>query len=108
MRVKFSECAFGMTTVETLRHKVSYNSILPSDDHVDAIKELQEPADWDSLCRFIWTVNYFRKLMSKAAERHSPLIEVLKGSDRNKRKLQRRKLYVENWDARWGPAQVAA
>lgn len=55
-RVKFSKHALGKKIVETLGHRVSHNSILPSDGHVNAIEKLQYPADRDLLFSLIGIV----------------------------------------------------
>lgn len=94
--------------MESLGYKASQKSILPSDDHVVAVQELQGPADWDSLCRFIGIVKYVLQHVSKAVENLVPLLEVVKGSDWHKRKPTCRAVDGENGDARWGPAKVAA
>lgn len=108
MRVKWSKCAFGKREVEVLGHKVSHNSILPSDTHVNAIAELQEPSDGDSLTRFIGIVNYFSAHIDHSAEKLIPLHDVLRGTDWNKRKSKRASIVIPDWDSRWGPAQSAA
>lgn len=39
MRIKWSKCSFGPKEAELLGHNVSYNSILPSDAHVNELAE---------------------------------------------------------------------
>jgi hypothetical protein len=80
MRVKFSKCAFGKREVESLGQKISHNAIRPSDGHVDAMKEFQEPRDGDLLARFIGVANYFSRHFHNLAQHLLPLHEVLVGS----------------------------
>lgn len=108
MRVKWSKCSFGKREVEVLGHKVGHNRILPSDTHVDAIKELQEPCDGNSLTRFIGLVNYFGAHIDHAAEKLVPLLDVLRGSNWNQKKSKRAPVVIADWDLRWKPAQSAA
>jgi Reverse transcriptase (RNA-dependent DNA polymerase) len=108
MRVKFSKCAFGKREVESLGHKISHNAILPSDGHVDAMKEFQEPKDGDSLCRFIGVANYFSRHIPNLTQHLLSLYEVLVGSSRKKRKFKRYPVVIEDWDRKWGDAQREA
>ena len=108
MRVKWSKCAFGKQEVEVLGHKVAHNRISPSDSHINAIAELQEPSDGNSLTRFIGIVNYFAAHIDHSAEKLIPLLDVLRGTDWNKKKHKKAPIVIPDWSERWGPAQSAA
>lgn len=108
MRVKFSKCAFGKKQVDILGHSVSFNSIKPSDSHIDAIAELREPTNGDALARFIGLANYFAKHISDIASKLQPLQSVLNGTSWNVKKPKRRPIYIADWDQRWGKQQRAA
>jgi hypothetical protein len=108
MRVTFSKCAFGKHEVESLGNKKSHNAIHPSDGHVDAMNEYQEPKDGDSLCRFIRVANYFSRHIPNLAQHLLPCHEVLVSSSWNKREFKRNPVVIEDWDRKWGDVQRKA
>lgn len=59
MKLKLSRCTFGCRGVEVLGHSVTPGGIMPSKDHVEAIKNLRELKDGAELLRFLGLADYF-------------------------------------------------
>lgn len=57
VRLKLSKCAFGVRRAEILGHVVDAEGLRPSDKHVEAIRNLVEPASGDELMRFLGLTN---------------------------------------------------
>lgn len=96
VRVKFSKCIFGKREVTSLGHKISHSTTRPSNDHVDAIGEMQEPANGDSLRRFIDVANYFSQHIANLSDELLPFYEVLAGSQWNKKNFKRQPVRIDN------------
>lgn len=53
INLKPPKCLFGVKTPTFLRHKVSFEGILPSEERINAIKTFPEPKTTKELQRFI-------------------------------------------------------
>ena len=106
LRFKLAKCLFGKRSVELLGHKVSHNTVRPSDGHAAVFANYREPTCGAELLRFIGLVGFFGDHVDAAAERLAPLYEVLIGTGWNKKKKRKsQKVFIPNWDERWGERQ---
>ena len=58
MRLKRNKCAFLLSAVEYLGHKISAKGLQPTDDKIQAIRRAPAPADVSQLKSFLGLVNY--------------------------------------------------
>ena len=107
-KLKFSKCVWGTDEATVLGHKVTPQGILPSDEHVRAIRQLNEPTNGTELLRFLGLMNFFGSFIQDFAHRSKPLYEVLEGSGFNKKKPKRKPVKIHDFDKKWGEAQKSA
>jgi len=109
MKLKLAKCRFGVRSVEVLGHRVTPDGLLPSEGHIQAIKELREPRNGTQLLRFIGLMTYFADFIADFADKSRPLNDLLRGSGFNKKKRHRGQvLAIPEWDSKWGDAQREA
>ena len=108
VRLKLSNCSFGVRSVEILGHRVNNEGLRPSEAHVEAIKRLVEPASGDELMRFLGLVNLFSDFVDYFAESAAQLYNVLKGTGFSKKRKHGQKLRIPDWHIRWGEKQRKA
>ena len=107
-KLKFSKCTWGANEATVLGHKVTPNGILPSDEHVTAIRNLQEPTNGTELLRFLGIMNFFGSFIEDFAHRSRPLYEVLEGSGFNKKKPKKKIIKIPDFDKKWTDRQREA
>ena len=94
-------------TYTLLGHRVSRSRIEPTPHHREAIAAMEPPRNGQQLLRLLGTVNWFAQHIPDFARVARPLYDLLEGC-RFKRKPKRQPIRIENFDARWGPAQENA
>ncbi|KAA8491611.1 Retrovirus-related Pol polyprotein from transposon 17.6 [Porphyridium purpureum] len=108
-RLNTRKCTFGVPEVTVLGHAVSAGTIRPSDEHVQSIRDLQEPRDAAALVRFLGLVNWFSQHIPRFAEMVQPLYDVLKGTGWNRKKRGRwERIIIKDFTDRWGTQQQQA
>ena len=92
MRLKRNKCAFLLSAVEYLGHKISAKGLQPTDDKIQAIRRAPVPADVSQLKSFLGLVNYYCKFLPNLSNTLAPLYRLLQ------KKVK--------WN--WGPEQQKA
>ena len=92
MRLKRNKCAFLLSAVEYLGHKISAKGLQPTDDKIQAIRRAPAPADVSQLKSFLGLVNYYCKFLPNLSNTLAPLYRLLQ------KKVK--------WN--WGPEQQKA
>ena len=88
MHIQPEKCHFCEREVKFLGYQISREGILPLQDNVAAIQELNPPSNLQELRRFLGMVNYYHNFIPEVARLLAPLHELLKGDRRpKKRKL---------------------
>ena len=83
MHLKRNNCAFLLSIVEYLGHKISAKGLQPTDDKIKAIRRAPVPADVSQLKLFLGLVNYYCKFLSKLSNTLAPLYR-LRAAKENK------------------------
>lgn len=78
LELQFSKCQFIKTRIEYLGYDVKFNSIQPSDRHIQSVRDFPIPTDRKNLQRFLGFVNYFRKFVEGFNMKAGKLYELLK------------------------------
>jgi hypothetical protein len=73
------KCEFGKDEVEFLGHRVTAAGVELLVSHVAAVREFPQPADKQSLQRFLGLVNFYKRFLPGAAGVLKPLTDALKG-----------------------------
>lgn len=68
---------FGKTKVDFLSFEISANGITPSNEKTQVFASYTKPTDVKGLLRFLGAVNFYRRLLPKAAETQEPLYDLL-------------------------------
>ena len=92
MRLKRNKCAFLLSAVEYLGHKISAKGLQPTDDKIQAIRRAPAPADVSQLKSFLGLVNYYCKFLPNLSNTLAPLYRL----------LQKKVKWI------WGPEQEKA
>jgi transposase InsO family protein len=108
LRLKLAKCSFGRESVEVLGHRVRFGEVVPSDRHLQAIRNFREPSNASELLRFLGLINFFSEFIESAADRMRPLYRVLDGTPWNRKKRKGATIRVPDWAARWGLEQRMA
>ena len=109
MKLKLSKCSFGKRKLEVLGHQITPDGLLPSQKHIEGIKNLRCPTSGAELLRFIGFINYFAQFIEHFSHRMRPLQKVLEGSGFNKKKKYKsQKVHIKNCNEKWGSAQIDA
>eukprot|EP00171_Calliarthron_tuberculosum_P011706 IDg11706t1 len=107
-KLKLSKCEFGTKTATVLGHTVTPDGIKPSNSHVQAINDLQEPKNGAELLRFLGLMNFFADFIEDFANRAKPLYELLEGSGFNKKKAKSKPVVIKEFEKKWGSDQAKA
>ena len=86
MHIQPEKCHFCEREVKFLGYQISKEGLLPLQDNVAAIQELDPPSNLQELRRFLGMVNYYHHFIPEVARLLAPLHELLKGSTRPKRR----------------------
>jgi len=78
VKLKLKKCRFAQPSVTFLGHTVSHNSVMPSDDNVKAIAQMQPPTNVKQVQRFLGAVNVYGKFIPNHAQIRKPLTDLLK------------------------------
>ena len=108
VKLKFSKCEFGTREATVLGHTITRNGIMPSEDHLKAIRNLKEPKNGSELLRFLGLVNFFGDFVENFANRAMPLYDLLKGSGIKKKKGKRTLVKIPDFEKKWGSDQKEA
>ena len=109
MKLKIIKCQFGTRHLQLLGHQVTPDGLLPSQKHIEGIRNLRIPTNGTDLLRFIGFMNYFAQFVPHFSDRMKPLHDMLTGSGFNKKKTYRsQKLNIPEWDSKWGCKQIQA
>ena len=91
-----------------LGHRVDADGVQPSAAHMEAIKELTQPASGDELIGFLGPVNVYAAFTNHFAESDSPLYAALKVTSTFKKRKHGEKFIGADWHQRWGEEQQRA
>ena len=72
------KCAFGVSEVTYIGHKLSANGIRPDQEKVRAIKEMPPPIDKKGVERLLGTVNYLAKFIPNMSTITAPIRDLLR------------------------------
>ena len=61
LRLRYSKCAFMLTSIEYLGHYITDKGLQPTDKKVKAIQTAPAPRDLTQLKSFLGLVNYYSK-----------------------------------------------
>ena len=78
VQLQMQKCCFVKTTVEYLGYKLSQDQIMPSEKHIDAVKQYPVPMNQKSLQRFLGFISYFRKFIIGFNKQASCLYDLMK------------------------------
>ena len=78
VRLKPTECFFGMTSIEFLGHVFDKNGINMSDSRVQGINDLSEPTSVKGVIILIGMANYFRDFVKGLSCHMIPLTALTK------------------------------
>ena len=82
VRLKESKCAFMMSTVEYLGHKITKDGLQPSESKVEAVIKAPTPSNVTELKVFLGLINYYGKFISNLSTTAVPLHRLLvKGTE---------------------------
>ncbi|GFU01454.1 retrovirus-related Pol polyprotein from transposon 297 [Trichonephila clavipes] len=80
LKLNISKCVFGVTELIFLGHLITPDGIKPLPDKVQAVLVYKQPETVGSLRKFLGLLNFYRRVLPKAAEQQYLLSEFLKGS----------------------------
>ena len=80
--INLKKCAFGLSEISFLGHKVTSSGISPLQKHSQAVKEYLRPSDRLEVQRFLGLINFYRRFISGAAKILKPLTDSLAGTSR--------------------------
>ena len=77
LRLKRAKCAFMLSSVEYLGHRISAEGIQPTQEKVRAIAEAPAPNNVSQLRSFLGVVNYYAKFLPNLSTALAPLYRLL-------------------------------
>lgn len=77
--INTNKCTFGQTEVNFLGYKVTATGIQPLDAKIQAVKDYPPPKTVKELRRFLGMLNFYRRLIPRAATIQAHLNELLAG-----------------------------
>ena len=87
IRLKHCKCAFMLSSIDYLGHRVSADGLQPTKERVRAISEAPAPPKVTQLRSFLGVVNYYSKFLPNLSTMSAPLY----------RRLQKQTKWI--WDA---------
>ena len=78
LKLNFSKCRFGLTSLKFLGHIISKEGIRSDPQKVEAILQARIPTDKTELRSFLGLITYYHKFVPNLAITASPLYELLK------------------------------
>ena len=82
LKLNRDKCKFAVNEINFLGHTIKDNKILPLASNINKIKNIQPPKDKKELQRFIGLTSYYRKWIKNFSEIASPLINLLRQSNK--------------------------
>ena len=73
-----NKCAFGVSEVKYLGHRINASGVYPDEEKVRAIKEMSTPESKKDIPRFLGLVNYVGRFVENLSETNTPMREILK------------------------------
>ena len=92
MRLKCNKCAFLLTAVEYLGHRISVQGLQPTDEKIRTINNAPAPNNISQLKSFLGLINYYCKFLPNLSNTLAPLYRLLE----------------KNIKWQWGPEQQRA
>ena len=77
MRLKRNKCAFLLTAVEYLGHRISAQGLQPTDEKIRAINNAPAPNNISQLKSFLGLINYYCKFLPNLSNTLAPLYRLL-------------------------------
>lgn len=78
LTLNLKKCHFLKTEIEFLGYRIKENSIKPSENKVEAVKNFPMPKSVHQVRQFLGLISYFRKFIKDCALLSSPLSKLLK------------------------------
>ncbi len=79
LAINLEKCVFATPSLEILGYMISATGAAPTANHAAEIKNSPPPQDIKQLQRFLGTVNFYRRFLTKCAQILRPLTDLLKG-----------------------------
>ena len=86
LKLKPEKCKMFQKEITYLGHKVSKEGIRPSDENIEAIKNLKKPETYTEIRGFVSCVGHYRRFIRNFAALASGLYDHLKGDNAKKKK----------------------
>jgi hypothetical protein len=83
LAINLEKCVFATPSLEILGYMISATGAAPTANHAAEIKNSPPPQDIKQLQRFLGTVNFYRRFLTKCAQILRPLTDLLKGWGQN-------------------------
>ena len=77
MRLKRNKCAFLLTGVQFLGHRISAQGLQPTDEKITAINNAPVPNNISQLKSFLGLINYYCKFLPNLSNTMAPLYRLL-------------------------------
>ena len=78
LRINLHKCAFGVSTLKFLGHKLSKEGLAPLPEKVVALQQYSRPETAKDLRRYLGMINFYRRFVPRAAQTLAPLYDLLK------------------------------
>ena len=73
LQLNLAKCQFGQTELDFLGYRVDKNDLRPTLEKVQAVSDFPKPNTVGELRRFLGLVNFYRRSLKHAAQKHSSL-----------------------------------
>ena len=78
LKLKRNKCAFGVSSVSYLGHRIDAQGLHMQSDKVEAVRGFPEPKNVSELRTFLGMLNHYRTFLPRAAEELQPLYQLLR------------------------------
>ena len=97
IRLKHSKCAFMLSSIDYLGHRISADGLQPTKEKMRAISEAPSPQNVTQLRSFLGVVNYYSKFLPNLSTMLAPLFRLLQKQTKWIWMLNRIKHFMKPW-----------